>query len=68
MQDNIQLGTSDCEECEGTGCAACGGTGFQCVFPLNAEDYDALMRSLDNPEPANEHLKELMQRKPIWDE
>ena len=66
--NDVQLGSPDCEECEGKGCAACGGTGFQCVFPLNEEEYAALMRALYNPAPPNEALKELMQRKPIWDE
>ena len=66
--NDIQLGTPDCERCNGEGCAACGGTGFTCVFPLNEKEYADLMRALDKPAPANEALKELMQRKPIWDE
>ena len=33
---------------------------------LSPEDYDALVRQLENPPKPNAKLVELMRRKPIW--
>lgn len=39
----------------------------QTVFRLSEKDYDRFIAVLDDPPPANEHLKALMRRKPVWE-
>ena len=38
----------------------------QRLFVLEAEQYDAFMRALNNPPPASPTLKALMKKKPLW--
>jgi uncharacterized protein (DUF1778 family) len=37
------------------------------LFELDADQWDAFMRALDNPPLPNEHLRKLMARKPPWE-
>jgi uncharacterized protein (DUF1778 family) len=39
----------------------------QRLFVLDAEQYDAFVRVLDNPPPAGAQLKALMNKKPLWE-
>jgi len=38
----------------------------QRLFVLEADQYAAFMRALDNPPPAGPKLKALMKRRPLW--
>jgi uncharacterized protein (DUF1778 family) len=39
----------------------------QRLFVLDAGQYDAFLRVLDNPPPAGAKLKALMKKKPLWE-
>jgi uncharacterized protein (DUF1778 family) len=39
----------------------------QRLFVLDAEQYDAFVRVLDNPPPAGAQLKALMKKRPLWE-
>jgi uncharacterized protein (DUF1778 family) len=39
----------------------------QRLFVLDAEQYDAFVRTLDNPPAAGPRLKALMTKKPLWE-
>jgi uncharacterized protein (DUF1778 family) len=38
----------------------------QRLFVLEAEQYDAFVKALDNPPPPGPKLKALMKRRPLW--
>lgn len=38
----------------------------QRLYRLNAEHYDAFVRSLDNPPPPGRRLRALLKRPPAW--
>lgn len=39
----------------------------QTVFPLSDDNYDRFVAALDNPPEANERLKTLVRKKPLWE-
>lgn len=39
----------------------------QTVFPLSEADYDRFVAALDNPPRANERLKALVRKRPLWE-
>ncbi len=39
----------------------------QTTFVLNADDWNRLQATLDNPPPPTNTLKRLMRKKPLWD-
>jgi len=40
----------------------------RCLFPLESRRFQAFQKALDKPSLPNSKLKELMRRKPVWDE